>query len=62
MDVIFVKIHFKLNLHGFYHPFFIFSHLILGDVNGEIHVISIQNLQFNDVEKFTDLGNIHIQN
>jgi len=31
------------------------SHIILGDVNGEIHVISIQNLQFYHVEKFTDL-------
>ena len=37
---------------------FFFSHIILGDVNGEIHVISIQNLQFYHVEKFTDLGNI----
>jgi len=32
------------------------SHVILGDINGEIHVISIQNIQFNQVEKFTDLG------
>ena len=37
-----------------------FSHVILGDINGEIHVISIQYIQFNQVEKFTNLGEFFI--
>eukprot|EP00088_Acartia_fossae_P019196 TRINITY_DN2116_c0_g1_i2.p1 TRINITY_DN2116_c0_g1~~TRINITY_DN2116_c0_g1_i2.p1 ORF type:complete len:501 (+),score=63.18 TRINITY_DN2116_c0_g1_i2:33-1535(+) len=32
------------------------SHVILGDINGELHVISIEELKWNEVERITDLG------